>query len=279
MKVFNKRTLFFSLLLLVLFSNKGYTQNFGNNNLAILLADSSFNNTTVGVLEINKTSAGQTAIQTIAISGSGASPIRVSGAANRADEIIAYRVLPSLCTGCAVVLPIELINFSAFGQKENILLNWATASETNNQHYEVQRSSDGISFSTIGIVEGAGTYEGRNNYQFTDNTPRNGYNYYRVKNIDFDGSFSESNIIAIEFDLGTSLSIYPNPLDVSKILYIQSENKIEKLSVFNILGYLVFAEINPTTAVQLPQDLSKGFYTMAIEISGSTIIRKLIVEY
>ncbi len=208
----------------------------------------------------------------------GPGTIRVSGTANRADEIIVYRILPSTCSGCPIILPIDMIDFSAYGQKESVLLTWATGSELNNEYYDIERSGDGITYESIGTVNGAGTFEGRSDYQFTDNQPLSEYNYYRIRNVDFDGSYALSNVIAIEFKSENGIVLYPNPVDKSRILNIQNSAQIDHIILYNVWGQAVYESVNPNHTVQLPIDLANGFYTVALSSNFGTFLKKIILE-
>ncbi|MDX1940604.1 MAG: hypothetical protein SFU99_08630 [Saprospiraceae bacterium] len=112
-------------------------------------------------------------------------------------------------TGCTT--PIELIYFQGKITKNNILLNWQTATELDNDYIEVQRSKDGKRFETIGTVEGFGTTNMPRNYTFLDENPLPGVNYYRLKQVDFDGMFEYHPIIAVLFkeEKTQDLLVYP----------------------------------------------------------------------
>jgi hypothetical protein len=94
-------------------------------------------------------------------------------------------------------LPIELLNFEGECAGNSIKLHWTTASELNNDYFTIERSTDGINFSEIGHVDGAGNSDQRLNYSFTDHTFVSNENYYRLKQTDFNGQFSYSKIIVI----------------------------------------------------------------------------------
>lgn len=176
------------------------------------------------------------------------------------------------------ILPVEILKFEAEAEGSTTLLNWATASETNNDYFLVERSNDGIYFEGIGQVKGAGTYEGRSDYQFTDKTPNNGINYYRLKMLDFDGSFSYSEIAAVSFDKNYALTIFPNPLSGNRILNINSSEKIEKVRIVNALGQELLLLEQPEAQLSLPSFWAAGFYTVLLETSNATIMRKLVIE-
>lgn len=100
---------------------------------------------------------------------------------------------------CTSALPIELLYFT--GEKNSCgsnILSWATATEQNNDKFEIERSIDGVDFVKIGTLKGAGNSTQKLTYNFVDNTVNPSINYYRLKQIDFDGSFSYSNLISID---------------------------------------------------------------------------------
>jgi hypothetical protein len=111
----------------------------------------------------------------------------------------------------AEALPVELISFAATPDNGRVLLSWETATELNNDRFEVECSSDGVTFNRKGSVDGNGTTSERNNYSFLDMAPMSGINYYRLKQIDYDGAFEYSKTIWINPFESDELLIYPNP--------------------------------------------------------------------
>lgn len=110
------------------------------------------------------------------------------------------------------VLPVEYVSFTAQGELQGITLSWATASELNNDYFEIQRSTNGTDFRTIGHVAGHGTSYQATQYSFTDTSPVDGVNYYRLKQYDFDGAFEYSPLIREFFNLKpVDLKFFPNP--------------------------------------------------------------------
>lgn len=152
-------------------------------------------------------------------------------------------------------LPVELIQFT--GEKTDmgtVLLEWTTASEFNNDYFDVQRSTDVINWETIGQVDGHGNSHQLISYSFTDKNPKTGNNYYRLKQVDFDGKTDYSLVINVRFDGDASLKdmpvvknkleLYPNP--VVDAFWIRSENDFSEanqasVEVFNTYGDLVYA--------------------------------------
>ncbi len=110
-----------------------------------------------------------------------------------------------------IILPLSLTGFTAQFQNGNGLLQWHTGNEINTQHFVVESSKDGVSFSAVGSVKANNT-AGKNSYLFTDTKVKNGVTYYRLKMVDVDGKFTYSNILAIKTGAATiSLNLYPNP--------------------------------------------------------------------
>lgn len=124
---------------------------------------------------------------------------------------------------CLDPLPVELLTFTAVKSGNSALLLWQTATEINNNFFRIEKSADGFYFSSIGIVFGAGNSNQLIEYSFVDATPVLGINYYRLAQVDFDGTEHLSHVIAIDFS-GVNeiddISVYPNPLSWGNTLNI-----------------------------------------------------------
>jgi hypothetical protein len=113
-------------------------------------------------------------------------------------------------------LPVEFMNIAANQQKDAVLLDWTTATETDNRGFYVERSTDGRSFAPVGWVDGAGEAQAEVNYEFEDNNVRVGQAYYyRLRQEDFDGAFAYSSIVEVTIRGEASDEIvgrlFPNP--------------------------------------------------------------------
>ncbi|KXJ04558.1 hypothetical protein AC249_AIPGENE23431, partial [Exaiptasia diaphana] len=109
-------------------------------------------------------------------------------------------------------LPVELITFEGYHKNRMNFLRWTTASEINNDKFEIERSSHpSQGFEKIGEVDGAGTTNQMAEYDWIDQNPVNGLNYYRLKQIDFDGHFEYSSVIALTAEMQDGYALYPNP--------------------------------------------------------------------
>ncbi len=133
------------------------------------------------------------------------------------------------------VLPVELTEFKVTATDNNVTLDWETATELQNKGFEIERSTDGETWEMIGFVEGNGTSLEINNYNFIDENFLPGINYYRLKQIDFDGAFEYSLIKGIEIisqNKNQSIKVYPTK--VATIVEIHSETNFEGVARIQI---------------------------------------------
>ena len=184
---------------------------------------------------------------------------------------------------CGEPLPVEMINFTAKAGEINIVLEWNTSMEYNNDYFEIQRSADGIHFNAIGRVSGNGTSEQRQKYSYTDGNPLNGINYYRLKQVDFDGKDAQTRIINIDFNDNmheTRLRLFPNPASSQIGVVIQDINNIFSITITDILGNeLKKVSGNNQNAVFLDvSELVPGFYTVRLQQSDHIYINEMIIQ-
>ncbi|HRG09661.1 MAG TPA: T9SS type A sorting domain-containing protein, partial [Cyclobacteriaceae bacterium] len=114
-------------------------------------------------------------------------------------------------TNISLPLPIELLSFDASVIQNEVLLQWATASELNNDYFTVQRSQSGESWEAIEEIKGSPESQVRIDYQATDTKPHIGVSYYRLKQTDYDGTSTYSSIKRVQVDESYQLKAYPNP--------------------------------------------------------------------
>lgn len=145
-------------------------------------------------------------------------------------------------------LPVELLSFELEAAEAGVVAKWATASESNNSYFDVERSADGIEWKSLGKVEGAGNSIEKLNYTFTDQTPLSGVSYYRLKQVDFDGKFEYVATEAIELGESTTVatpeaaSVFPNPFvkDITIVLPGSVED-VNSVELYNLQGQKVAA--------------------------------------
>lgn len=138
-----------------------------------------------------------------------------------------------------LLVPVELVSFTASADAGTVVLNWTTATETNNRGFSVEKKTSG-EWASIGFVNGTGTSTQMNSYTFTDNTSSIGKVYYRLKQIDFDGTSSYSDEVEVDNLQPVTFSLsqnYPNPFNPSTVISYQIPVKGNvSLKLFDILG-------------------------------------------
>lgn len=163
--------------------------------------------------------------------------------------------------------PVELTSFTGLLSNNQVMLNWSTATETNNYGFEIERKISNTSiedWSKIGFVEGAGNSNSVKNYSFTDKSISNRTYVYRLKQLDADGQFEYSQELEIVNDKPGAFELsqnYPNPFNPSTIIKFSVPADVQiKLSVYNMLGELVETLVN--------ENLKAGFYEITFNASG-----------
>jgi hypothetical protein len=115
------------------------------------------------------------------------------------------------------VLPVELTKFSSINNVNSLTLFWSTNTEFNNHYFSIEKSVKDFTFYEMGRIMGNGTSLTSNHYSFTDHSPQPGTNYYRLKQVDFNGTYTYSKVISVEFRPERKISIYPNPLQGTEL--------------------------------------------------------------
>lgn len=155
-------------------------------------------------------------------------------------------------------IPVELVSFKAKTASNTTVLTWLTASESNNQGFTIERSTDGTTYTAIGNVKGNGTTSAVQNYTFTDATPSNGVNYYRLRQADFNGKESLSKSVSVVFGkntLAVRSTLVHNTLDVTANDATQTP-----LSIFNLSGQQVYTgKVQGSQSIDVSA-LSAGMY-------------------
>lgn len=171
-------------------------------------------------------------------------------------------------------VPVELTSFSANYKSGNVQLNWTTATETNNQGFNIQRKSLNSEYISIGFVMGFGTTTEIQAYSFVDNNVSSGSYTYRLKQIDFNGTFEYSDEVTVEVNSPLDFQLmqnYPNPFNPgTNISYSLPLTSFVKLAVYNMLGEQV--------AILVNEQKSAGTYNVYFEsneLPTGTYIYKL----
>ena len=194
-----------------------------------------------------------------------------------------------LFTDNAGGVPVELTSFTAAFSENEVNLNWTTASELNNLGFEVERKIENEEWRTIGFIKGKGTTTETNDYSFVDDLfdINNSTLYYRLKQIDFDGSFEYSKVVEVEINLLSEFSLsqnYPNPFNpTTKIGFSIPQKSNVTLKVFDVLGNEVRTlndEVMESGYHQVEfdaKDLTSGIYFYKLQTGTLVEIKKMIL--
>lgn len=177
-----------------------------------------------------------------------------------------------------IIVPVELTSFKAEVTNGNVILTWVTATEINNSGFEIERSIDNNQFEKIGFIEGQGTTSEYHSYSFIDKSISNGTFYYRLKQIDYDGTTSYSKVLEVEVGVPARFEVmqnYPNPFNpetqIAFNLPVASEVKV---TVYNLLGQIVSNLVNQKYDAGRHKinfnasELTSGTYFYSVEAKG-----------
>ena len=187
------------------------------------------------------------------------------------------------------IVPVELSSFTATANTDNISLSWVTSTETNNMGFEVERraTNSNSGWQKLGFINGKGTTTEKSSYSYTDKNPVDGKSYYRLKQIDLDGSSKIYDAVEVDFETVEEYSIaqnYPNPFNPgTEINYNLAKSGNVTLKVYNILGSEVatlvngFIEAGKHSVMFNAKDFTSGVYFYTIKADNFTATRKMIL--
>ena len=173
------------------------------------------------------------------------------------------------------VLPVVLSNFNIAKSEVSTLLSFSTASETNNSHFDIERSGDGRNFLSIGKIQGAGDSREERHYSFIDEKPLPGMNYYRIKQTDFDGKYSYSEIKVVRFNSALSFDITPRQTEGRLMVATEIENY--SLQVLGSDGRLILSLSNLSASQNIDLDGFKpGIYYIRFLHDGVSETKRIV---
>jgi hypothetical protein len=186
----------------------------------------------------------------------------------------------------SIPIPVELVSFTASLTQGNVVLNWETATEINNRGFEIERSTKG-EFTTVGFIPGAGTTTKKQTYTFTDKQVLVGSHSYRLKQIDFNGSYIYSNSIDVDVTSPLTFNLsqnYPNPFNpTTKINYSVPFDSKVTISVYSITGELVTELVNDFVSAGSysvdfdGRDLASGMYIYKMAAGNFSQTNKMML--
>ncbi|MTI20781.1 T9SS type A sorting domain-containing protein [Fulvivirga sp. RKSG066] len=213
------------------------------------------------------------------------------------DEVITLDIIPDI-GGCSsnaytsnqiliqtsnAVLPVSLIAFQASTNQDVIDLQWSTASETNNDYFIIEKSSDGVNYNRLSKVKGAGNASQVMKYTATDARPFQGTNYYRLSQVDFDGTTAILGVVSATYaiDIPLSFNLFPNPgngvdLEVTGTLF-----GFDQLEVLDINGIVLEThKIDHLSRQKLKfeKTLSKGMYFIKLSGEEEVQVKRYLIK-
>jgi hypothetical protein len=191
--------------------------------------------------------------------------------------------LNSTTITCLDVLPLKLLSFTAQKRDGMSDLTWTTTEEVNTLGFEIERSVNGRDFVRIGMVPSSGESAGIHSYSFTDITPHSGINYYRLRIVDHDGRFTNSEIRNLVFErAGYVVKAMPNPIgdDMLTVEVYSPDQGEQQIRLISVSGHEVYSGILPAGETKTDVDMgtfSPGVYTLIVSSPAGTWTEKIVV--
>lgn len=159
-------------------------------------------------------------------------------------------------------------------------LKWLVANQLNNSHFEVQHSNTGSSFRTVQLIRGDGTLSGEKTFSFTHETPKIGKNYYRLRQVDFDGTFDFSEVVLANIKVKKAANIFPNIIVNTEKIGVEiniGQRGIAQLQLTDMNGQVLLNESIQVEEgihlhrMQIPSNLSAGIYFIHLQMEGTRL--------
>jgi hypothetical protein len=192
-----------------------------------------------------------------------------------------------VATAPLVPVPVELTSFTVTSNGKEVILKWSTVTELNNQGFEIQRSTEGIEFFTVGFVNGHGTTTEQQNYSYADRDLDNGKYFYRLKQVDYNGSYEYSDVVEIDFRTFNSYLLeqcYPNPFNPTTTIGFGIQDKSNvKITILNAIGEEVAVVLNEEREPGFHQvefnaaNLPSGVYFYQLKAGSFVETKKMIL--
>ncbi|MGB5928439.1 MAG: T9SS type A sorting domain-containing protein [Cyclobacteriaceae bacterium] len=202
-----------------------------------------------------------------------------------------FAIRPDYLYDNFLTLPVTLISFTSEVAANKVKLSWVTASEENNSHFEVQRADASLTFEKIGTIQGIGTTETKQFYHFDDHLPAYGQSFYRLKQVDNNGTCEYSEVIRVDVKASAPtilMSIYPNPSGANKDVTIdlQDLNAAEQveIAITDLFGQVVYQDTyNPASQrkvlIQYNRlSITGGVYIVSATSGGHTLTERLYIN-
>jgi hypothetical protein len=172
----------------------------------------------------------------------------------------------------AITLPVRLLSFEVNVVQETAVINWSTATETNNEFFTIERSQDGVSFTAVARINASGNSNRILQYTHTDAHPFTGRSYYRLKQTDIDGKHTYSDIRVVNIQPNQKVQVFPGNDAGSFTIAITNPTRTMQIEIYNLAGILIYktATVNQVNTVSLNSQ-AKGPYIIKV-IDGKEIV-------
>lgn len=244
-----------------------------------------------GVIWFSTTGGSTPANVTTSITG-GANGVQVAGSIDCGDVNwgatagSAGSVMTGLASGatdflninnCSSAMPIELSSYRVDAVDKKVAAHWTTASEINNEYFSLERSEDGMQFTEVVRISGAGNSSEIRNYNTTDEHPLFGTSYYRLSQTDFDGTSTHSQTVSINIDRTPELSVYPNPVDNYFVVSFEGVKSFSiQMTGFSQSFLYESNNIKGQTKIDVT-DFPKGIYFLKAYSGKTMTVKKLVI--
>lgn len=192
-------------------------------------------------------------------------------------------LLEAMAFQLGVALPVTLTSFTAQTEGSSVALHWATATEENNDYFQLEHSPDGQKFDRLTRVSGAGSTLEPQEYSFVHTTPSRGLNYYRLVQADYDGATTYFDVITVEFrGKGNEWVLQPNPAqDFIELINKNSPGPSAQAVLYSLTGREIIRQqltSGARTRMELPSNLPKGVYLLRVESGREVTTRRVLVQ-
>jgi len=181
-----------------------------------------------------------------------------------------------------ILLPVELIALRGYRDNADVMLEWVTASEENNAEFIIEHSADGRSFESAGSLPGAGTTTETQYYNFKHHRAVRGTNYYRLKQIDFDGTFTYTDVVVVKIESSDLFTVRPTQADTEiHIEFYDYYDKDIELAIYDVLGRARLEAVLPAGRNALSIDvrgLGSGHYFIRMKVHGEDYFTRRFVK-
>ena len=178
------------------------------------------------------------------------------------------------------VLPVVLVSFTATKQHSDVVLDWTTSQEVNSKSFVIEKSADAKSWTELSVINAKGNNPNGNAYTTTDYTPFTGVNYYRLKQIDQDGTIQYSLIRSVVFEIVNTMRIVPNPAsNMVTVEFSKNDDGVTYIDVYDVSGKLIHQESTSNRSIKMNvSNYKKGAYIIQIKQGNKMNNQRLIVQ-